>query len=68
MLKNFIIKDLAALEEIRAWVMVPNNRSTLIHSSGTYSVVVDDAPGLEPVSQRFALEFAAKVEAAEFPR
>lgn len=67
--KQYQITDLSQLEAIRAWVLDPANRSTLVcelvDGVESYRVLVEDREGHMPVEDLFLASFAQAVTRVE---
>ena len=62
-LKFYKIIDTDHLSDIQDWVLnYKSNRGIIIEAQGSYTVVVNDALGLEPTSPRFETEFGEWIE------
>ena len=71
MLRIFHINDHTALDRIRAWVAVADNRTQLILSDiagqQQYQLVVDSRDPLRNLGDLVIAEFAEAITEAEFP-
>ena len=72
MLKRYLVTNHTALDRIRAWVAVADNRSALIESrvagAVEYHVVLDLNYQHEHLAEVFTAEFPEALQQVDFPR